>query len=105
MSAQVDARDRRRGYQAYLEAAYRADALGTVEETAVTDFSAPFRLRLEALGAAVVGSVSSKTTYLLAGANAGGKVAKATGLGVEIVDEDVLEGLIVENGGDALWPM
>lgn len=59
--------------------------------------------RLEELGAAVIGSVSSKTTHLLAGENAGGKLTKATSLGVEIVDEDALEGLIVEKGGDSLW--
>jgi DNA ligase (NAD+) len=63
------------------------------------------KARLEALGATVVGSVSSKTTHLLAGDDPGGKVAKATALGVEIVDEDALEGLIVEKGGDSLWPM
>jgi DNA ligase (NAD+) len=63
------------------------------------------KARLEALGATVAGSVSSATTHLLAGADAGSKVPKATSLGVEIVDENALAGLIVKMGGDSLWPM
>jgi DNA ligase (NAD+) len=63
------------------------------------------KARLEALGATVVGSVSSKTTHLLAGVDAGGKLAKATSLGVEIVDEDGLDELLRRKGGDSLWPM
>jgi len=63
------------------------------------------KARLEALGATVVGSVSSKTTHLLAGVDAGSKVAKASSLGVEIVDEDGLEDLMRQKGGDSLWPM
>lgn len=61
--------------------------------------------RLEALGAKVAGSVSSNTTHLLAGGGAGGKLAKARTLGVEVVDEDMLDELLEENGGDPLWPM
>ncbi len=52
--------------------------------------------RLEVLGATVTGSVSKKTTHLLAGPGAGGKLAKARSLGVEIMDEDALEGLLDE---------
>ena len=63
------------------------------------------KARLEALGATVVGSVSSKTTHLLAGADAGSKLAKATSLGVEVVDEDGLDELMRQKGGDSLWPM
>ncbi len=51
VSSQVDEAGRRLGYQAYLEAAYRAETMAEVEETAATDLSAPFRLRLEALKA------------------------------------------------------
>jgi DNA ligase (NAD+) len=43
--------------------------------------------RIEKAGGRVTGSVSSKTDYLVAGADPGGKVAKAEALGIEIIDE------------------
>ena len=42
---------------------------------------------LEAAGAKVAGSVSKKTDYLLAGADAGSKLDKARELGVAVIDE------------------
>jgi len=45
---------------------------------------------LEAAGAKVAGSVSKKTDYLLAGADAGSKLDKARELGVAVIDEVVL---------------
>lgn len=42
---------------------------------------------LRALGATPASSVSKKTDYVVAGANAGGKLAKAREIGVDVVDE------------------
>ena len=44
--------------------------------------------RLKELGASVSGSVSRKTNYLIAGADAGSKLADAQRLGVETIDEE-----------------
>ena len=46
---------------------------------------------LKALGAKVTGSVSKKTSYVVAGAAAGSKLTKAEKLGVPVLDEDALE--------------
>jgi DNA ligase (NAD+) len=43
--------------------------------------------KLQALGAAVSGSVSAKTTAVIAGEKAGSKLTKAEKLGVEVLDE------------------
>jgi DNA ligase (NAD+) len=49
---------------------------------------------LEALGAKVAGSVSKKTSYVVAGANAGSKLAKAESLGVPVLDEAALDQIL-----------
>tara|TARA_R110000824_G_scaffold3384_1_gene16065 strand:- start:41587 stop:43620 length:2034 start_codon:yes stop_codon:yes gene_type:complete len=45
------------------------------------------KARLQALGAKVAGSVSKKTTCLVAGEAAGSKLTKAEQMGVEVIDE------------------
>jgi DNA ligase (NAD+) len=49
-------------------------------------------------GGKVVNSVSKKTDYVIAGDSPGSKLAKATELGAEIIDEDGLRDLIGEDG-------
>lgn len=49
---------------------------------------------IEAAGGKVSGSVSKKTTYVVAGESAGSKLAKAEKLGVEVIDEAALKDLL-----------
>ncbi len=53
---------------------------------------------LKALGAHVAGSVSKKTSYVVAGPGAGSKLAKAQELGVEVLDEDGLAKILAQGG-------
>jgi DNA ligase (NAD+) len=45
------------------------------------------KLLLENAGAKVAGSVSAKTSYVVAGEDAGSKLEKAQQLGVAVIDE------------------
>ena len=52
-----------------------------------------FKARLLAMGAKVQSSVSAKTDFVLAGAEAGSKLQKARSLGVRVIDEGEFEAL------------
>jgi DNA ligase (NAD+) len=54
--------------------------------------------RLEALGAKVSGSVSKKTSFVVAGEAAGSKLAKAQELGIDVWDEARLLAFLAEHG-------
>lgn len=49
---------------------------------------------IEAHGGKVIGSVSRKTSYLVAGEAAGSKLDKANSLGVTVINEDQFKALV-----------
>ncbi|HEY1500243.1 MAG TPA: NAD-dependent DNA ligase LigA [Acidobacteriaceae bacterium] len=52
------------------------------------------KAKIESAGGRVSGSVSKKTNYVVAGEDAGSKLDKAKGLGVNVIDEAALEKLL-----------
>ena len=63
---------------------------------ALSEPRAQIKERLVALGAKVTGSVSKKTDYLVAGEEAGSKLAKAQELDVQVLDEKGLRDLLAQ---------
>jgi len=49
---------------------------------------------IEAAGGKVSGSVSKKTSFVVAGEEAGSKLDKAREIGVSVIDEDALEQML-----------
>ncbi|KEA64263.1 DNA ligase [Marinobacterium lacunae] len=67
---------------------------GTLEQLTRDDAKA----KLQALGAKVAGSVSAKTTAVVAGEKAGSKLAKAEQLGIRVLNEAQLLELLASEG-------
>ena len=56
------------------------------------------KAHLQALGAKVAGSVSAKTTCVVAGPGAGSKLGKARELAIDVIDEEAFLALLARHG-------
>lgn len=89
------------GVSPAAEAQERGMALSGLSFVITGTLSQPrehYKALLEAQGARVTGSVTGKTSYLLAGEDAGSKLEKARGLGTQVLDEAGLSDLLTERG-------
>jgi DNA ligase (NAD+) len=57
--------------------------------------------RIKSLGGSVGDAVTKKTDYLVAGEDAGSKLARAQKLGTPVLDEDAFEQLVAQRGAEA----
>jgi DNA ligase (NAD+) len=56
---------------------------------------------IESAGGKVSGSVSKKTSYVVAGADPGSKLDKANALGVKVIDKAALQELAGKSAGQS----
>ncbi|WP_041221001.1 NAD-dependent DNA ligase LigA [Deinococcus geothermalis] len=92
---------RERGLKPVEETAPRGDALAGLSFVLTGTLSRPrdeIKARLESAGARVTGSVTKKTSYLIAGEEAGSKLDRARELGIPVLDEAGLGALLEERG-------
>lgn len=89
------------GVQPPQEQQQRGTALSGLSFVITGTLSQPrdhYRALLESQGARVTGSVTKKTSFLLAGEDAGSKLEKAQQLGTAVLDEHGLAALLTEHG-------
>ncbi|WP_019584752.1 NAD-dependent DNA ligase LigA [Deinococcus apachensis] len=92
---------RGRGLNPVEETAPRGDALAGLSFVLTGTLSRPreeVKAQLEAAGGRVTGSVTKKTSYLVAGEEAGSKLDRARELGIPVLDEAGLAALLEERG-------
>lgn len=98
---------RESGLNPVEETAPRGDALAGLSFVLTGALSRPrdeIKARLEVAGGRVTGSVTKKTSYLVAGEEAGSKLDRARELGIAVLDEAGLETLLAERGvGSGEW--
>lgn len=95
------ARLRASGVSPEAEQVSRTDQLRGLNFVLTGALSRPrdlIKAELEAAGGRVTGSVTKKTSYLVAGEDAGSKLARASELGVPVLDEAGLAALLLERG-------
>jgi DNA ligase (NAD+) len=102
---QLIERLRKAGLRMELDPSERRQAGGPLDgKTLVLTGTLPSLSREQAIklirraGGKVVNSVSKKTDYVIAGDSPGSKLAKATELGTEVIDEDGLRKLVGRDG-------